>query len=70
MQDNDESNGANKDQNGAIVSLLFRCEICSPSFKDEHSLQVSEKQSTCSIPVTAVSCPKVFRMLVSVTMGV
>ena len=70
VQDNGESNGANRDQNGAIVSLLFRCEIWSPSFKDEHFPQMSEKQLTYSIPVSAVSCSEVFRMLVSVTMGV
>ena len=35
MQDNDESKGANKDQNGTIVGL-FGCEIWPPSFKGEH----------------------------------
>jgi len=66
MQDNDESKGANKDQNVAIGGLLFRCEIWSPSFKDEHS----GKQLTCSVLVTAASCSEVFRMFDSVTVGV
>ena len=69
MQDNDESKGENKDQNGTIVGLLFRCEIWSPRFKDEHFLQVSDRQLPCSISVTDVRCSKVFRMLVSVNNG-
>jgi len=37
MQNNDEGKGANKDQTGAIVGLLFGCEIWPPSFEDEYS---------------------------------
>jgi hypothetical protein len=70
VQDIGESKGANRVQNGAIVSLLFRCEIWSPSFKEGHFPQMSEKQLTCSIPISAVSCSEVFPMLVFVTMGV
>jgi hypothetical protein len=59
MQDSDESKGANKDQNGTIVSLLFRREIWSPSFKNKHSLQAVNVQYSCNYCQLPKSVPDV-----------